>query len=315
MARQTGILIFTGSMGAHVYYKMRGNYYVRRKPQIDRAYMERKGYRHTLENSTEFGACARAGKLLRHSLGEALRDTADHEITQRMNGLMSRIKNLDQLAPHGKRTVANGIRNPAAIKELSAFQFNRHAALSQVLARPAEWDAATGTIRLKNLVASGHLPAGGWLYALIQAYRLRIDFTSGESELAVTQQQVRADSCGEIELTQPPVKMKGGTDLYLLKVSFFQAKNQPEVPEYHTVNAMQVVGLCISETVSPGTTSLSKPGSHEKIAGRMKTCDWVLRRVCVNVTMPDAKQSRQNWFAIDGCENMADILNQLVDTS
>jgi hypothetical protein len=178
-----------------------------------------------------------------------------------------------------------------------------------------EWDAATGTIRLKNLVTSGHLPTGGWLYALMQAYRLRIDFTSGESELAVTQQQVRADGCGEIELAQPAVKMKCGTDLYLLKVSFCRVKNHTEAPEYHTVNAMQVVGVKVSETVRSATTERSKPESHEKIAGRMKTCDRVLRRVCVNVAMPDAKQSRQNWFAIDGCENRLKILNQLVDTS
>jgi hypothetical protein len=140
------------------------------------------------------------------------------------------------------------------------------------------------------------------------AYRLRIDFTSGESELAVTQQQVRADACGDIELTQPPIKMKGGTDLYLLKVSFYRMKNQTESPEYHTVNAMQVVGLSISETVSPGTTSLSKPGSHAKIARRMKTCDRVLWRVCLNSPMPGSKHRRQNWFAIDGCENRLGML-------
>jgi hypothetical protein len=266
-------------MGGLVFYQVKGQYYVRKKPDVDRKYMEaRKGYERTLENSAEFGACTKSGMLLRHSLGHLLKDTADNEITQRVNALMSRIKNLDPVSPRGKRTVANGLKNPAALKEIKGFNFNKDVPLESVLLKPAVCDHRAGIIRIAKFNPRHDLKKHRLAtHVKLEACRLRINFLTGTSESSACEKIIPInDLCQDQEMQLPQTNMHGGMDIYLLKTTFCRMeKNALEPLRGRTSRAVRVVGVEVEEEFNKNfnqsvLTAKRKDISEKRMSRRKK---------------------------------------------
>lgn len=108
MAKQRGVVKYTGTMGDIRHFKIKGlqGYYagliggpsdeqVKTAPEFQR----------TRENMNEFGGCAKAGKSVRVALSEVLKGMTDPQCTGRLTSIMKKINLEDGTEARGVRKV------------------------------------------------------------------------------------------------------------------------------------------------------------------------------------------------------------------
>ncbi|MDR6570558.1 hypothetical protein [Chitinophaga ginsengisegetis] len=104
MAKQTGILQFTGRLGNIIGYRRNGSYFIRTMPEtVRQTSATRKAAQH-------FGIASRKGKLIRHAISPHLDIRSDGALVNRLNKI---------LIPAGREH----------LKALKGFRFNRHCGL------------------------------------------------------------------------------------------------------------------------------------------------------------------------------------------
>ena len=120
MAKQLGMVNFRGSIGDMTYVKTEDGYHVRRKSSLDKArVLTDKKFAGSRRASTEFGAAATYGKLLRTAVLGTLRNEGDSKLHSRMLKFMYDILKTDTASAHGKRRPDLG-----RFEMLSGFEFN-----------------------------------------------------------------------------------------------------------------------------------------------------------------------------------------------
>lgn len=229
MARQKGILKIDGMIEDFSFYHTKRGSFVRRKGGVSAERIASDpAFIRTRENGREFASTASAGKTLRNALRPMLLNATDDQTVSRLAKVMSEIKKLDGTSVRGERNVGLGIADPKARLLLKGFNFNENALLSVILKKKYNVLAANGEISISDLkpiddlifpVGATHVSfKGGWA---------RIDFTSGEAELFESNVvSLKLDNTvGIVKLTPSAQPTGSGTDLFLLRLEFYQEMN------------------------------------------------------------------------------------------
>lgn len=186
MAKQTGLLKYSGTMGGVRHFKIKGlkgdfaglaggptKEQIKTAPEFER----------TRENMNEFGGCAAAGKSLRVGLSEVIKQMSDPQMTGRLTGVMKKINLEDGTEARGYRAILISQQR----QYLSGFAFDKNVSLDGVFAAPytksntAGRDAATLTIPAFNPANLISAPAGSTHFRLLVALAVVSDFAYNDT--------------------------------------------------------------------------------------------------------------------------------------
>jgi len=229
MAKLNSLLKIEGTLEGMTFYKSKNGYLVRAKGGISKNRIENDpSFVRTRENGSEFGQCAKSGKLLRQTFTSMLVDVKDGSLTARMMKIIAQIKNLDTLSLRGDRNVANGLQTLEGKTILKGFDFNSNAKLKSILLADIQLNSSTGEISITDFNPAQQLSApGGATHVSLIAGVARIDFDAQEKELQWSPEvnlpitnTITAVSC--LPASIPSGK---GELFYAFKVSFFQEIN------------------------------------------------------------------------------------------
>ncbi|HLP56634.1 MAG TPA: hypothetical protein VK151_16475 [Fluviicola sp.] len=247
MGRQAGVLRLTGNVGEISFYHHRVyGYLVRRKGGATAEQVKRDPqFERTRENASEFGAAAKAGKLLRDALKRYLRTSGDAYVTQRLAQCMVRIAKLDVLHERGERRVSGGLQTNEGRDLLQRFPFFASHLLDDSLIQFSQIDPATGTMILTNPVehllpyAKKHVT-----HARLKAVTLFIDFDLREVNGFVSQAAdlSLAAFSGDVTLVPEQFEQHAGFRITVLLVVFLQELNG-ELYEMEEGKMMGVVAV------------------------------------------------------------------------
>lgn len=113
-----------GKVGDDVYYVLNGRQ-VKRKVCAPRKGPKTEGMKISEKHAAEFGKASSAGKNLRSALAKECERLEDRHLYQRVNALMTKLKNCDA-SPVGSRTAGAALRTDDGRKLLDHFTFHRH---------------------------------------------------------------------------------------------------------------------------------------------------------------------------------------------
>lgn len=229
MARQTGILKFTGRLGglsfyAHKHYGMlvrQANPVSAERVRTDPAFAR------TRESSSEFGSASRAAKLLRHGLRGFLQDVGTEHLDNRLMQHLLAIKNQDVHSARGARNVARALADTPAL--LGGFELHAQHALGYFLGQEPVVDAANGLISLRSFRVA-HVPKGATHVALA-AFRGRLDFDKGERDIHFSERLVVPVDLAVLPerddpvLSVPAPALASGVEIIGMQVVFLQEVN------------------------------------------------------------------------------------------
>jgi hypothetical protein len=229
MARQKGIIKIHGTLDDLTFYKSQDGHLVKTKTSLDGTRIKTDpAFIRTVENNSEFASAAKAGKLLRKGLRSFILGSADSRVTSRLTALMMKIKKLDATSIRGLRSVGTAIALPNAMNLLQGFNFNKRSLLGEVLFAPYTIISATGEIDIAAFFAANNIkmPVGATHLSFTSCWA-KVDFvnniynvqTSPATNIAATA------PAAAVSLIPTAVATGTGTNLYLLKVQFFQMVN------------------------------------------------------------------------------------------
>jgi hypothetical protein len=148
MAKQAGVLKFTGSLGGISFYKCDGEYRARETTGPSRkTVLTSKRFARTRENAAEFRKAVRAGLLVRRSLQYLMKGygLADTVVSGRLNAQMLRIIKADTTRGRGERMVCD---DHLAMLEDFSFCTSRDLATVFPVGPVTTIDTATGAMRV-----------------------------------------------------------------------------------------------------------------------------------------------------------------------
>jgi hypothetical protein len=229
MAKQTGLIKIKGTLDNVNFYKSKDGDLARMKTSVDAKRIKNDpSFERTRENNAEFANSANSGKLVRDAVRPMAMNASDGRVTSRLTQIMTQIKNMDSTSIRGKRVVALGIQEPNGVTKLKDFDFNLNAVMGSILYKPFTIDTATGEIVITDLVPQMDVawPQGATHIQLTAGFA-GIDFETGEKELFLSAPVNLAidPTPSTVTLTPASVPTVGTTQLYLLKIEFFQEIN------------------------------------------------------------------------------------------
>ena len=174
MAKQTGLLRYSGSMGGVRHFKIKGlqgDYAGLVGGPTGDQIKNDSAFERTRENMSEFGGCASAGKAVRVGLSQIIKQMSDSRLTGRLTAIMKQINLEDTANPRGQRSI-----------EISAFQnmlaglnFNINVSLAGIFNAPytltnnTARDSGTFSIPAFNPANLVNAPAGATHFRLVNA--------------------------------------------------------------------------------------------------------------------------------------------------
>lgn len=229
MARQSGLIKIKGTLDNVSFYKTKDGHLARMKTSVDaKRIANDPAFERTRENNKEFANSATSGKIMRDALRPMALNAADGRVISRLTKVMSAIKNLDSVSARGARNVGIGITDPNSIIKLKGFEFNKEALLSAILFKPMTIDTITGEVVIADLVPQMDIVwPQGTTHVQFTCGFAGIDFVSGDKDLQMsTPVNLPVGSVmTTVVLTPASTPSILGTNLYLLKVEFFQEIN------------------------------------------------------------------------------------------
>ena len=230
MAKVTGLFNkLEGTLDGVTFYKSEDGHLARMKGGVSAERIATDpAFERTRENGAEFGAAASAGKLVRRTLRPLIGKAGDSKLTSRMTKVMAQIKKYDANSDRGKRSVAEGIADPAAMALLKDFNFNRRATLDEVLFAPFAVNQTSGAISLTGFKPAQDMnyPQGATHVKFLGGYA-NIDFTTGAADLqfSASANTTIDNTPVTITLTPSAAPPATGTNMFVLQVEFFQEVN------------------------------------------------------------------------------------------
>ena len=228
MARQTGIITITGTIGNLTFYKSQDGNMVREKSHISKdRFMNDPAFVRSRENSYEFGEANRCSKLIFDSVRSFRKAACDNRAHSRLVQVMREILPEDRLSVRGKRSPAAGIQQPEGKILLQHFNFNKDAILSKVLLHPYVL-TDSGEFMLQGLVPLLHIKApAGATHVRLSTACSATDFAESAAEVTYSEELTFALDLNPMDasLTAVPALKTGATCLYFLKLEFYQDIN------------------------------------------------------------------------------------------
>ncbi len=248
MAKQKGLIKIEGVVGDMNYYRSKDGYLAREKTSLNASRIASDPkFQRTRENMAEFGAAAKAGKLMRHSINTLLKNAKDGRIVARLTQSMAKVLRTDAKSARGERTVSNG-----NLSLLKGFQFNETAVLGETLYAPyttaIDRTAGTLTVNLVSFTSSGAIvaPEGATHYQLVSG-GAELDFTAETYNRDVQQTKLlpwdETDS-GDISLVNT-ITANSTLPLFLfLGIQFYQQVNSFQYPlKNGSFNALSLIDV------------------------------------------------------------------------
>lgn len=229
MAKQEGIIHFTGTIDGISFYNSKHGRIVRKKGGPDPKKMKTEAkFARVRESGKEFGACAKAAGYIRKALIIRVKESADFRMVSRLTKVLLEVKNQDAVSAKGKRSVGNGLGTPAGKVLLTGFDLNSAAPLGGVLKKAFDVNTATGVISISNFHPKKDVqrPKGASHVRLICTW-LRISPESGKHQLFESPAALLPLNSGaaNLNLTPSGAPTGNGHDLYFLQICFFQEVN------------------------------------------------------------------------------------------
>ncbi len=248
MAKQKGIVRFTGTIDGLTYYDSKYGPLVRKKggPSPEQ-FKTNPAFERSRENANEFGNCGKATKLVRAVLMPMMKDVKDFTVTARLVKLMHALKNLDTASGRGARNVATGISLPAAKNLMKGYDFNEKAQLGLVLKKQYTVNTKKGVISIPGMIPDVHLKRSkAATHAKITGGWARIDFGAEVGELVRTNQVILPINSVISNVVLKPVSLPSGTgtDIFILQIIFYQEINGVQYDlkngEYNSMGVVEI---------------------------------------------------------------------------
>jgi hypothetical protein len=225
MARQQGILKFTGKLGGLSFYKHKQyGMLVRQSNPVSAERMRQDpAFARTRESASEFGMASKSAKLLRHGLLGFLKDVGTEQLDNRLMQHFLQLKNQDLESARGQRHVAAALARDASL--LGGFELHARYGLSYFLGPKPVVDAGGGRISLRGIRLT-HVPAQA-THVAFTAFCGRMDFEKQERDVRTSASVVRSlDDLENDVVLVPGVPALGcGIEIWGLKVVFLQEVN------------------------------------------------------------------------------------------
>lgn len=246
MAKLKSLIKIEGTLDDLTFYKGRKGFLVRTKGGVSKKRIDNDpAFARTRENGSEFGMAASSGKLLRRAILSLMVDAKDDLVTSRLTQTMTKVKNADTTSARGERNVAVGITTPEGQLALNGFNFNNRAIMSSVVLADITLATPTGEIVIADFTPSQNLgiPQGATHVSFSSGF-LNLDFASGAKDLQlspVTNLPID-NATATVTLTPAGVPVGTGSEIFFLKVAFFQEVNAVQYPLNNgAYNALQVM--------------------------------------------------------------------------
>lgn len=186
MARQTGLVKYSGTMGGVRHFKIKG---------LDGDFAGLAGgptaeqinnddaFIRTRENMSEFGGCASAAKSIRVGLAQIMKQFSDSRLTGRLTAIMKQINLNDTTNARGERSIEISANQSV----LAGLNFNENLSLSGIFNAPYSLsntvarDSATFTIPAFNPANLISAPAGATHFRLVNAITVSSDWQYNSS--------------------------------------------------------------------------------------------------------------------------------------
>jgi hypothetical protein len=186
MAKQSGIIPISGTLGQLTFYKgWSGENLVRRKTSLDRArLLNDPAFERTREHMSEFGRASKASRLIRLGIQSQLTQLTDNIVSARLTTSLLKIIKTDPAGLKGERLLERG-----NLELLKNFQFNRHCDLSNLIGNNYQINIQNTTDLIKVEIKTS--PIGKLLTSpltrAVTHYRLslmlmKLDFKKWENE-------------------------------------------------------------------------------------------------------------------------------------
>lgn len=250
MAKQTGIFQIEGTIENVTFYKSADGYKVRKKGGVTRErIMNDPAYARTRENLSQFGLSAKAGKLIRAAIPSLLKKAKDSRVSSRLTKIMSEIAKNDHESPRGKKKVLIGIDTTQGINLLKGFNFNKRAIFETIFSCPYEVNAATGEIKIANIIIEEQIDAPkGATHVGFRSALTAINFKSSEYDTSYSKKQVFPINLDPQDITLEPSQIpSAGQDakmMVMMLVEFYQEVDDVQYPlsngAYNTLAILEI---------------------------------------------------------------------------
>ena len=173
MAKQIGLVKYSGTMGDVRHFKIKGlqgDFAGLKGGPSKEQVLTSKEFRRTRENMSEFGGSATAAKVVRTSLASLVKNMGDPRLTSRLTTVFKRI-NLEANGKRGERPILL-TANKGLIK---GFNYDEKLSLGSVFTAPYSWavnldrNQVTLTVPAFNPADLINAPAGATHFKLINA--------------------------------------------------------------------------------------------------------------------------------------------------
>ncbi len=181
MARQTGIVKYSGTLGGVRHFKIKGLAGdfagLSGGPSAEQIAND-PAFIRTRENMSEFAGCAKTGKSIRNGLSILMKQMSDPQVTGRLTAVMKRINLNDTTGVRGERGIYIS-QNPG---DLVGFNFDKNLSPQSIFFAPVSLsttpsrDSATLTVPSFLPSAFINAPAGATHFRLINAISVISDY-------------------------------------------------------------------------------------------------------------------------------------------
>ena len=186
MAKQTGLVKYSGTMGGVRHFKIKGldgDFAGLAGGPTAEQIQNDDAFARTRENMSEFGGCASAAKSIRVALAQIIKQYSDSRLTGRLTALMKQINLEDTAHPRGERSIEVSANQGV----LTGLNFNENVSLSGIFNAPYSLtntparDSASFTIPGFNPANLITPPAGATHFRLVNAIAVESDWVYNSS--------------------------------------------------------------------------------------------------------------------------------------
>jgi hypothetical protein len=249
MGKLKSFVKIEGTLDGLTFYKSQDGYMVRTKGGISKSRMLKDpAFKRTRENFRQFGMNAKAGTLLRDSVGPMLAKAKDSKLSSRMLKLMNEIKNFDSTSVRGHRSVHLGLATAEGKQLLKGLNFNNRANLQSVLNANFSVDTATGVIEIPNFTSQEQLTATeSATHVSFRSAFVNLNFDTGLYNTSYSPVVLLPIDLSEstVTLTPDAVPAGDGIQFYLLLIEFYQEMNGVHYPllngAHNVLNLVELV--------------------------------------------------------------------------
>ena len=181
MAKQTGLVKYSGTLGGVRHFKIKGlvgDYAGLSGGPTAEQIANDQAFVRTRENISEFAGCAKAGKSIRNGLSSLMKQMSDSQVTGRLTAVMKQINLNDTAGIRGER----GILISQNQGDLAGFNFDKNLSPQSIFYAPVSLtttptrDSATLTVAPFEPSSFINAPAGSTHFRIVNAVSVVSDY-------------------------------------------------------------------------------------------------------------------------------------------